>query len=199
MYSVNTTSPNREALFDCHSVQPKKLMKCYGNRCFMLRKAALLLALVALLSKENRARADVVGATFHSPEWKVSISAPANWTLSEQVAYPNILVRITRRAPEGELILAAELVGDKETSKSYAERTAKLLQELKFSLRAPDRHPTTGAYLIDAQRGPAFIRQAYLVQNGIGYSLTLSANDAPTRSQLLRAFDIALRSLQFDQ
>ncbi len=155
-----------------------------------------LVAGALLLGVVGAARADITGSVWRSITWRATITAPANWHLSERTGYPNVLVRISRRQPVGELILAAEQVAATENSLGFATRTSKVLTEMGFSTRSPERHIATGAYVIDAQRGRAFLRQAYIVQNDIAYSLTLATSDARTRSQLLRAFDTVLRSLR---
>ena len=63
-------------------------------------------------------------------------------------------------------------------------------------MRPPQLHSATGAYWIDCDRARRYLRQAYLVAGGIGYTLTLSADDAQRRGQHLRAFDSALRSIR---
>ena len=124
------------------------------------------------------------------------MSAPKNWQLTERTAYPNILLRLVRRAPDGKMMLAAERLAPGVTALAYAERTAGILRSMSFQVRSPQLHSSTGAYFIDSQGRGAFLRQAFLVAGGVGYSLTLSAPDNRTRSQHLRAFDYALRSIQ---
>jgi hypothetical protein len=152
--------------------------------------------LAAFLSTSASARADIEGDRFESKPWRIRMSAPRNWQLTERTAYPNILLRLVRRAPDGKMMLAAERLAAGETAQAYARRTADILRSMRFEVRSPQLHPSTGAYFVDSQGRGAFLRQAFLVAGGVGYSLTLSAPDNRTRSQHLRAFDYALRSIQ---
>ena len=142
------------------------------------------------------AQAEIDGDTFVSPAWHVRVTAPKSWQLTEKTAYPNLLLRMVRRAPDGMMLLSAERLPSGEDALHFARRTAALLRTMGFALRAPQLHASTGAYILDSQRDQAFLRQAFLVAGGVGYSLTLSAPDRRTRSQHLRAFDAALRSIE---
>ena len=153
-------------------------------------------ALAAVLAGAPVARGDIDGDTFVSRAWRVRMTAPRNWQLTDKTAYPSVLLRMVRRAPDGKMLLTAEKLEPGVDAQAYATRTARLLETMRFEVRAPQLHASTGAYFIDLRRGNAFLRQAFLVAGGIGYSLTLSAPDNRTRSQHLRAFDAALRSLQ---
>jgi len=157
-----------------------------------------VLALVAALSAAPTAlaRADIEGSEFESNAWRVRMTAPKNWQLTEKAAYPNILLRLSRRTPDGKMMLTAERLSPGTDALAYAERTAAVLRGLGVDVRSPQLHSSTGAYLVDAERGGAALRQAFLVAGGIGYSLTLYAPDNRSRSQHLRAFDYALRSIQ---
>jgi hypothetical protein len=140
--------------------------------------------------------ASIDGDTFVSRAWRVRITAPRNWQLTDKTAYPSVLLRMVRRAPDGKMLLTAEKLAPGVDALAYATRTAELLRTMRFQVRAPQLHASTGAYFIDLHRGRSFLRQAFLVAGGIGYSLTLSAPDNRTRSQHLRAFDATLRSVQ---
>lgn len=155
--------------------------------------ASLLLMGSALL---DSASADVDGSRFRSSEWRVEISAPQNWQLSERTAYPSVLLRMVRRAPDGKMLLGAERLVPGTDAAQYAQRTRVLLTKMGFKVRAPQLHSSSGAYLIDSERDGAYLRQAFLVAGGIGYSLTLAADSRRIRSQHLRAFDLALSSVR---
>lgn len=153
--------------------------------------AAGLLVVIA----SSPSSAEIDGDEFFSEEWRIQLTAPTNWLLTEQTAYPNILLRIERRDPGGVILLAAERVTGVRTQ-DYAREVNKRLEKLGFKTRAPALHATTGAYVTDFDNGKAFLRQAVLVIDGIGYSLTLSAPDVRTRGQHVRAFESALRELR---
>ena len=167
---------------------------CYF--CGVPRVVAVALAAALLAAISASASADIEGAEFESSAWRVRMTAPKNWHLTEQTAYPSILLRLARRAPDGKMMLAAERLAPGVNALGYAQRTADILRSMRFQVRSPQLHSSSGAYFIDSQGGGAFLRQAFLVAGGIGYSLTLSAPDNRTRSQHMRAFDYALRSIQ---
>lgn len=139
--------------------------------------------------------AEIEGEEFISEPWRIRVTAPKNWQLTEQTAYPNILLRMERRDPEGVILLAAERAVGTRTQE-YALSITKRLEDLGFKTRAPSLHATTGAFVVDFDNGKAFLRQAVLVIDGLGYSLTLAAPDARTRGQHLRAFEGVLRDLR---
>jgi hypothetical protein len=168
----------------------------------VLARAASIALLIALLGAP--AAADIDGDQFTRSDWQVAIRAPKNWQLTEQTSYPNILLWMTRKNPDGRMLLSAERQ-EKERidAEEYARRTAGVLTRLGFTVRTAQRHAATGAWWFDFDncgeqptcRGKVFLRQAFLVENAVGYSLTLAAPDARTRGQHLRAFDAALRSM----
>lgn len=167
---------------------------CYF--CGVPRVVAVALAAALLATINASASADIEGTEFESGAWRVRMSAPKNWQLTDKTAYPSILLRMARRAPDGKMMLAAERLAPGINALGYAQRTADILRQMGFQVRSPQLHSSTGAYFIDSDGRGAFLRQAFLVSGGIGYSLTLSAPDNRTRSQHLRAFDYALRSIQ---
>jgi len=125
------------------------------------------------------------------------MEAPTNWQPTEQTSYPNVLLWMERRDPRGVMLLAAERVsGQKLDSLAYAKKTITKLEEIGFTTRSPQLHTTTGATLVDFENDTAFLRQAYLVINGTGFTLTLSADSSRSRGLHLRAFDSALRSIK---
>ena len=153
------------------------------------------LATSLLVIATSVSSAEIEGEEFISEAWRIQLTAPKNWQLTEQTAYPNILLRIERRDPKGVILLAAERVTGIKTQE-YAIEVVKRLEGLGFKTRAPSLHATTGAFVIDFDNGKAFLRQALLVVDDIGYSLTLSAPDARIRGQHLRAFEAVLRGLR---
>jgi hypothetical protein len=160
------------------------------------RSIALAVAVALVIAASGRVHGEIEGDRFESSLWRVSMSAPKNWQLTEKTAYPSILLRLVRRAPDGKMMLAAERVAPGVDALAYARRTAGILRSMQFQVRSPQLHSSTGAYFIDSQGRGSCLRQAFLVADGVGYSLTLSAPDNRTRSQHLRAFDYALRSIQ---
>ncbi|HUS67213.1 MAG TPA: hypothetical protein VMZ28_21895 [Kofleriaceae bacterium] len=158
-------------------------------------RSRILAACAPLLLLATLAHADIEGDRYVSPTWRVRITAPKNWQLTDKTAYPSVLLRMVRRAPEGKILLTAERLPAGTDALTYASKTIELLRGMQFNVRAPQLHSSTGAYYVDAQRPGTFLRQAYLVAGGFGYSLTLAAPDHRTRTQHLRAFEFALRSI----
>jgi hypothetical protein len=180
---------------------PRAAAPCYdwrvirGARSRLLAVATVGAAVLAAWLAAP-AHAEIDGDRFLSRAWRVRLTAPRNWQLTDKTAYPSVLLRMVRRAPDGKMLLTAEKVAAGVDALAYAIRTAELLRTMRFEVRAPQLHASTGAYFIDMHRGSWFLRQAFLVAGGIGYSLTLSAPDNRTRSQHLRAFDAVMRSVQ---
>jgi hypothetical protein len=166
-------------------------------------RARLSIAAAVLAALAGRAGGDIDGDQFTSTAWQVSIRAPKNWQLTEQTSYPNILLWMTRKNPDGRMLLSAEKQTAAIDAEEYAKATAGVLTKLGFTVRTAQRHAATGAWWFDFDNcgdhptcvGKMFLRQALLVENGVGYSITLAAPDARTRGMHLRAFDAALRSI----
>ena len=170
--------------------------------------AALLLAVATLLAWSGFAAAEIDGDRYRSKPWKVRMSAPKDWQISEQTSYPNVLLWMVRRNPAGRMLLTAEKHTAKIDALAYATRTIEVLENMGFTVRKPQLHSATGAYWIDFDNcrepskgceGKMFLRQAFLVVDDIGYALTLAADDSRTRGRHLHAFDYALRSIRIDR
>lgn len=124
------------------------------------------------------------------------MKGPKGWQISERTSYPSILLWMDHRLPDARMLFTAESLAPNTTAQHYATVAAKKLEQVGFQVRAPQLHSATGAYWMDFDDGKNFLRQALLVANDIGYSLTLSTTDLRTRGQLLRAFDYSLRSIR---
>ncbi|MBT8495762.1 MAG: hypothetical protein KJO07_22135 [Deltaproteobacteria bacterium] len=157
---------------------------------------ALLVGLIAL-SGLSGARADVNNGRFSSKVWGVELVAPRYWQLSERTSYPNILLWMSRRAPDGKLLLTAERLSKPTNAIGYARATRTVLRSMGFKVRAPQFHAATGAYWADFDDGSSYLRQAYLIRGELGLTLTLSAPSQRLRNQHLRVFDATLRSIRF--
>ena len=184
--------PKKSRVFACVHVQ---VVEAAPIRAKPVEVKATIGALVFLCLSAT-ALADIDGAEFQSSEWRVKMTAPKNWQVTEQSSYPNVLLWMVRHAPNGKMLLSAERVAEGDDALSYANRTSELLEKMGFTMRAPQLHSATGAYWVDFDNGRVYLRQAFVVTNGIGYALTLSAPDGRTRSQHLRAFDYSLRSIR---
>jgi hypothetical protein len=141
--------------------------------------------------------ADVDDGRYTSKAWGVELLAPRYWQLSERTSYPNILLWMSRRSPEGKLLLTAERLTKTTDALGYARTTRKVLRSMGFKVRAAQFHAATGAYWADFDDGKSYLRQAYLIRGDIGLTLTLSAGSQRLRNQHLRVFDATLRSIRF--
>jgi hypothetical protein len=161
---------------------------------------AMLAVLVActLWIDVPAARADLDGDRFKSKRWRVRLTTPRNWKASEQSSYPNVLLWMVRQNPPGKILLSAEKMAKASGALDYANRTRKILAEMGFKTRVPQPHPS-GAYYLDFSNGSAYLRQALLVVDGVGYALTLSAPNQSARSKHLRAFESVLQSISIDR
>jgi hypothetical protein len=160
--------------------------------------AAALTALLVAAPLVAPAIAELDGDRFRSDTWRVSLTTPRNWQASEQSSYPNILVLMVASNPRGKMLLSAERLEGVRDADTYARNTAAILAKLGFQVGAPRAHPT-GAFWLEYDNGKAFLRQAFVVADGYGYALTLSADSVHGRTQHLRAFDATLRSLRPDR
>jgi hypothetical protein len=169
---------------------------------------AALLAIATMLASAGFASAEIDGDRYRSKPWKVRVTAPKDWQISEQTSYPNVLLWMVRRNPSGRMLLTAEKHKEKIDALAYATRTIAVLEKMSFNVRKPQLHSATGAYWIDFDNcheptkgceGKMFLRQAFLVVDGIGYALTLAADDTRTRGRHLHAFDYTLRSIRIDR
>ncbi len=153
--------------------------------------------LFAVVVGLRNASADLTNDVYKSKKWRVSLTGPKGWQLSDNSSYPSILLWMEHRRPEGRMLFSAEILAKPIDAQAYAAQTSARLEKLGFTVRAPQLHSATGAYWIDFDDGKKFLRQALLVPSklGIGFSLTLSAPDATTRGHFLRAFDYTLRSI----
>src|SRR5690606_12314730 len=94
----------------------------------------LLAALAALAAAAPMALAAIEGDQFESSTWRVQMTAPANWQLTEQTAYPSLLLRLERRDPRGLMLLGAEKVAAGTSTRDYAKQVSEKLEALRFQV-----------------------------------------------------------------
>ncbi len=120
-----------------------------------------------------------------------------------------------RQRPFGRIIIAAEPLGRPSSSSSasvtvppsssslsadsanYAATVRQQLIDRGYRVSEPQLHPASDALWIEFSDGEAFFRQAVIVRDNVGFSVTLAAADSATRAQHLRAFDSVLRSIEW--
>src|SRR5690606_13601795 len=108
-------------------------------------RIALFGLAVASIALTGDARARLDGTSFVSEAWRIEMTAPRGWQVSERSSYPNVLLWMARRNPHGRMLLTAERLRRSEDVLSYARRTAATLATMGFRVRAPQLHSATGA------------------------------------------------------
>jgi hypothetical protein len=163
-----------------------------------LRRSAISLLAVASVVAATIALADeVFRDTFRSTTWGVEVVVPPEWRLSAQQSYPSILMYATHAKRGGRITLAAEKVVAGETARAFAERSAAALRKLKYTILSTSPH-RLGGVLLDAATPDkrTRVKQAYFVENGVGYVLTMAVPLNEVRF-FQRSFDDTVRSLVF--
>lgn len=120
---------------------------------------------------------------------------PRTWNGTAATSYPNVLLWMSHRNPQGKMLLTAEPVKPGETAFTYAKRTASVLTKLGFEVRAPQPHGVS-AFTVRFNNEHVFLRQALIVSQGTGYALTISAGSREVLRRHMRAFDLALGSIR---
>jgi hypothetical protein len=140
---------------------------------------------------------EVFRDTFRSTTWGVELVVPPDWRLSAQESYPSILLYASHKPRGGRLTLAVQRLAGPETARAFAERSSAVLRKLGFTILSTSPH-RLGAVLIDSATPDKTtrVKQAYFVENGAGYVLTMSVPLAQIRFYQ-RAFDDTIRSIVF--
>ena len=142
-------------------------------------------------------RADeVFRDTFRSPQWGVELVAPPDWQLSGQRSYPGILLFGSHKRG-GRLNLAVQRVIPGETLRFFSDRNSAALRKLGYTIVSTTPH-RLGALVVESATPDRAtrVRQAYLVQNGVGYVLTMAVPTDQVRFYV-RAFEDLLRGMSF--
>jgi hypothetical protein len=132
-------------------------------------------AVIALATTGGAARAEVFGSRFNSSTWGVEMMVPRGWELSEQEAYPGVLVRGVEPRGSGRIVLAAQRLGAGDSARALATRSEEALRKIGYQLGATTTH-SSGAVLLEATTRDRrrIVRQAYLERNGVAYVLSLA-------------------------
>src|SRR5687767_11852553 len=75
---------------------------------FSVGACAVAAAVSLLVAGPLQVAAELEGDRFRSDVWRVSLTTPRNWQSSEQSSYPNLLLRMIRSSPRGQMLLSAE-------------------------------------------------------------------------------------------
>lgn len=162
-------------------------------------------ALVAhVVTDDDEARAAIEGGVYASDEHNVRVSLPRGWRISEQAAYPGVIVRMHRTRPRATMLLAvdplparAELSEGCAALSTFAEAVA---CEQRADLAA--RGVTVGEVQaaarpwFDYADGKRVLRQGVVVLGPRVFTLVLAADSTSARAQYARSFDRTLRSVR---
>jgi len=155
-----------------------------------------LAAVVAMLAAT--ASADIYGSLYRSERFQLEMLSPKDWALSEETAYPGLLVVGVHKSG-ARLTLAVQPLAGGESLKDYVERNQKALKKVGFRVGGVAARQG-GAIVVDATAPDKKkrIRQGYLAHGGTAFVLTLAA-PAESMQSFLSAFDYMLSSIAFDQ
>ncbi len=163
----------------------------------MRAERTAVVAMLVAISVGN-ASADIYGSLYRSERWQLEMLSPKDWALSEETAYPGLLVVGVHKSG-ARLTLAVQPMAAGETLKDYVERNQKALRKVGFRIGGVAAR-SGGAIVVDAAAPDKKkrIRQGYLAHRGAAFVLTLAA-PAETMQSFLSAFDYVLSSVVFDQ
>jgi hypothetical protein len=176
---------------------------------------AILIAVVAIVLGGD-SHAELENQVFTSRSDRLRMIVPRNWRATDHPTYPGLLLWMMRTQPPGQIVLSSEAFTrelycswpvacraaiDTPTSKYACALRAKL-QAQKFRVgptqAGPKENQANGipSVWFEYDDGKHFLRQAIAVTRDRAISLGLSAPAPEARSQHVRPFDQALRTLQ---
>lgn len=170
--------------------------------------------LAAALVVDSRAELDK--QVFTSKPERLRLIVPRGWRATDQPTYPGMLLWMTRGQPDGQMVLTTESltterycswpVSCRNQAGTIAARFACTLREALINQRmnvgpvqlGPKETELAGfpSVYFDYDDGKRFLRQAVAAADNQLISLVLSTPAADARTNHLRAFDQALRTLQ---
>lgn len=139
--------------------------------------ACTVATLVVLLAVTSTASGEIDRNQFVDREWKVEqLVVPRDWQLSEQRAYPGLLVWAIHRDGPGRITLVAERVTNGVGAREVAEHTRETLSTVGFQVGRVTPHPS-GAFLLEVTTPDkkTRLRQGTTVVGDIAYVLTIAA------------------------
>src|SRR4029079_7363241 len=101
-----------------------------------------------------------------------AFEAPAGWELAPQSSYPRLLASYSHHEG-GKLTLSAQKVPATTTSMDLAEQSRMPLEKQGFTALRVHADGPRARLEADRDGGKRFVKQAYLVDGGIGYVVTL--------------------------
>ena len=184
-----------------------------------MKRLAIAIAvatLVALAIGTSIVGAELENQIFTSKAHRLRLVVPRGWRATDQPSYPGMLLWLLHSKPNGKMVLTAEPF----TRKVYCDWPPEcratpdpLPSKLACALRkkyegqrihvgpvqaGPKENETAGmpSVWFELDDGKQFLRQAVALGEDRVVSLTLSAGSSEARTQNLRDFDRALRTLR---
>jgi len=156
-----------------------------------------LLIFAAIAFSSSGTPAEIYGSLYRSDRYRVEMLVPKEWTLSEDVSYPGMLV-IAAHKTGARLTLSVQPLPPDVGLKDYVERNEKALRKLGYRIVGVAARPG-GSLVLDAVApgGKKRVRQAYLLHDQTAYILTVAAT-TQAMPGFLSAFDYVLSSLVFE-
>ena len=165
---------------------------------------ATLATLAALAVAPARARADLDGDVFTSPDDHLRLDVPRGWRVSDRSGYPHVLLTLSRSKPRARLQITVDAIvpGCRTVPDAVfcsAEPTAALarlrdgLEPLgaRITAQLEGRSPE-----LEYQAGRRFVRHALVVIDDRVISVILSTDRADDRTALRRTFDRLVQSVR---
>jgi hypothetical protein len=165
---------------------------------------ALVGALAIAARSVDDASAEIEGGVFTSAEHNVRVSLPRGWRISDQPAFPGVIVRMYRTRPRATILLAVDPLPEAKdlsetcaSAPTFAQAVAcehvVELGSLGFNVE-PVQVATRPWF--DYAGGKRMSRQGIVVLGDRVFTLVMSVDTASARAQYARSFDRALRSIR---
>ncbi|MCA9674866.1 MAG: hypothetical protein H6709_23025 [Kofleriaceae bacterium] len=168
--------------------------------------AALAVVVVVgiAMASRHRAIAAIEGGTFTSTDQNVRVTLPRGWRVSDQAAYPRVILRMFRTRPRAAMMLAVDplpaasalpedCVAEATPPTQLACLQKHRLAALGFEVGAVQGGTRPWFDFADGHRQS---RQGLVILGDQVFTLVLSADSAAARAQYARSFDRALRSVR---
>lgn len=153
------------------------------------RRERIAFVFFALLLGASSAR------TYRNPAMKVrAFEPPAGWELAPQASYPRLLASYAHPGG-GRLTLSAQKVPPETTAQALVQQARTSLAKQGFSAITVRADATRQRLDADLDGGKRFVRQLYVVEQGLGYVVTLVA-PAASNAPMTADFEAAVASLK---
>ncbi len=152
----------------------------------------------------DEARAEIDGGIFSSAEHDVRVSLPRGWRISDQPAFPGVILTMHRTRPRATMLLAVDPLPARDAlsdscaaASTYAAAIAcEHMAVLAARGFAVDAVQAAARPWFDYTGTRRLSRQGIAVIGERVYTLVLAADTASARAQYARIFDRTLRSIR---